>query len=149
MATPTGAAYGARMTRDEAEAREAFAERYAVDREDVNREIERAVIGGDWGANGYTTMAQADEMADLLQLQPGTRLVDVGAGRGWPGLYLAASTGCSAVLADLPIEGLRAARRRAEAEALDARVSVVVASASRLPFAPESFDAAVLADVFC
>ena len=137
------------MNRDEVEVRATFADRYAVERADVNRAVEQAVIGGDWGANGYTTMAQADELAGLLRVEAGQRLLDVGAGRGWPGLYLAASTGCSALLVDLPIEGLRQAQQRADAEGLSDRVSVVVGSASHLPLAPGTVDAVVSSDVFC
>jgi hypothetical protein len=36
----------------------------------VSHRIERAVIGGDWGANGYTTMAQARLLAGELALRP-------------------------------------------------------------------------------
>jgi len=36
-------------------------------------------------------------------------------GRGWPGLYFAARSGCRVVLADLPLEGLRVAAGRAAA----------------------------------
>lgn len=137
------------MNRDEAEAREKFADRYAIERAEVNRQVERAVIGGDWGANGYTTMAQADELGELAHLGPGMRLLDVGAGRGWPGLYLAKSTGASVVLTDLPIEGLQSARRRAVSEQLADRVSVVVSSAAAPPVAPASFDAVISSDVLC
>ena len=31
-------------------------------------QIEQRVIGGDWGANGFTTMAQADTLARELHL---------------------------------------------------------------------------------
>lgn len=137
------------MSRDEAEVRELFGERYALDRQDINREIERAVIGGDWGANGYTTRAQADELGRLVGAAPGMRLMDVGAGRGWPGLYLAATTGCIVLLADLPIEGLRAARRRAAEEEIGDRVSTVVASAAHPPVRDRSIDGIVASDVFC
>ena len=137
------------MSRDEAEVRELFGERYALDRQDVNREIERAVIGGDWGANGYTTKSQADELGHLVGARPGMQLLDVGAGRGWPGLYLAATTGCSVVLSDLPIEGLRAARRRAAEDAIADRVSTVVASAAHPPVRSCSIDGIVASDVFC
>ena len=136
-------------TRDEDEARQEFADRYAVERGEVNRRIERVVIGGDWGANGYTTKAQADELGGLVGARAGLRLLDVGAGRGWPGLYLAATTGCSVVLSDLPIEGLRSAAKRAAGEGLGGRVGAVAASASRLPFGPGVFDAVVSTDVFC
>ena len=34
----------------------------------LTRQIEQRVIGGDWGANGITTMAQADTLARQLHL---------------------------------------------------------------------------------
>jgi cyclopropane fatty-acyl-phospholipid synthase-like methyltransferase len=47
-------------------------------------------------------MAQADTLAGELRLSAGDRLLDLGSGRGWPGLYLAASSGCQVVPSDLP-----------------------------------------------
>lgn len=137
------------MSRDEEEAREAFRERYSLPRHAVNAEVEQAVIGGDWGANGYTSMAQADELGVLIGAAPGRVVLDVGAGRGWPGLYLAATTGCRVILVDLPLEGLQTATQRAAAEGLSTRAAAVVASASRLPLRPSSVDAAIAADVLC
>jgi ubiquinone/menaquinone biosynthesis C-methylase UbiE len=75
--------------------------------------------------------------------------LDVGTGRGWPGLHLAARSGCQVVLADLPLEGLRVAAARAQAEGLAARASGVVTAASGLPFHQGSFDAIVHTDVLC
>src|SRR5262245_38368151 len=129
------------MTRAERETIEHFAERYRVAPAEVSRRIELAVIGGDWGANGYTTMAQADMLARELGLRPGDRLLDLGAGRGWPGLYLGATTGCQVVLADVPIEGLLVAAARAQRESLAAGAASVAASARGLPFRPAAFDA--------
>ncbi len=134
---------------DELQARALFEERYGIALPPVARQIERRVIGGDWGANGYTTMAQADTLARGLGLSATDRLLDLGTGRGWPGLYLAATTGCQVVLTDLPLEGLRAAADRAAAEGLAARAAMVVAAASGLPFRAGSFDAIVHTDVLC
>ena len=100
-------------TREEQDTRRRFADRYGEDRTGVVRLIEQAVIGSDWGANGYTTMRQADHIGAALRLGPGVRLLDLGAGRGWPGLYLAVRTGCPVVLTDVPFEGLRQAKDRA------------------------------------
>lgn len=136
-------------SRDEREARSDFTRRYSAGRTDVTSEVERRVIGADYGANGFTTRSEADEMGALLALRPGRRLLDVGAGRGWPGLYLAASTGCSVVLSDLPLTGLLLARDRARAEGITDRVAGCVATASALPFAPQTFDAVVHSDVLC
>jgi hypothetical protein len=109
---------GDRDRQRELQARALFEERYGVAPPPLARQIERRVIGGDWGANGYTTIAQADTLADKLGLSATDRLLDIGAGRGWPGLYLAATTGCRVVVTDLPLEGLRGAADRAAARAL-------------------------------
>jgi len=135
--------------RDEAQARALFQERYRNTPSLLAGQIEQRVIGGDWGANGFTTMAQADILADQLGLSAGDRLLDLGSGRGWPGLYLAAKTGCTVVLTDLPIEGLRVAANRATSEGLAARTGVVAAAASGLPFRAGSFDAVIHTDVLC
>jgi 2-polyprenyl-3-methyl-5-hydroxy-6-metoxy-1,4-benzoquinol methylase len=135
--------------RDEQQARALFQQRYGNRPSLTARRIEQRVIGGDWGANGFTTMTQADTLASGLGLSSGDRLLDLGSGRGWPGLYLAARTGCRVVLADLPLEGLRVAADRAAEEGLAARTAVVAAAASGLPFRAGSFDAVIHTDVLC
>jgi SAM-dependent methyltransferase len=135
--------------RDELQALALFQQRYGNRPSPTARRIEQRVIGGDWGANGFTTMAQADTLASGLGLSTRDRLLDLGSGRGWPGLYLAARTGCRVVLTDLPLEGLRVAADRAAAEGLSARTGVVVAAASGLPFRAASFDAVIHTDVLC
>jgi SAM-dependent methyltransferase len=135
--------------KDEVQARALFEERYRNAPSLLARRIEQRVIGGDWGANGFTTMGQADTLARELHLSADDRLLDVGSGRGWPGLYLAATTGCQVVLTDLPLEGLRVAANRAAREDLAARTGVVAAAASALPFQARSFDAVIHTDVLC
>jgi hypothetical protein len=126
---------------------EDFEQRYRVKPTEVTRQIEREVIGGDWGANGYTTVGQADRLGRELALGPGSILLDLGAGRGWPGLYLAASTECRVVMADIPADGLRLALDRADDEGLADRAAAVRCSAMGLPLRRGSFDAVVHADV--
>jgi hypothetical protein len=117
-------------SKQERDARIRFADRYREERVDVVQAIELAVIGGDWGANGYTTAPPADRIAELLELGPRSLLLDVGAGRGWPGLYLAASIGCSVVLSDIPREGLEVASARSRTKGLSGRAWCVNASAA-------------------
>lgn len=118
-------------------------------RSDVLRELERQTLGTDLDANGYTTAAEADRLGQVLGLTPESRVLDVGSGQGWPGLHLGREHRSRLVLSDVPIEGLRSARRRARSEGIGAQVSAVVASGVALPFRPESFDAVVHAEVLC
>jgi ubiquinone/menaquinone biosynthesis C-methylase UbiE len=73
----------------------------------------------------------------------------VGAGSGWPSLYVARETGCQVVLSDIPREGMRIASERAVAEGLHERCWPVVADGSSLPFMSGQFDAVYHCDVLC
>lgn len=136
-------------TRDERDALAWFRGRYGVATGDVNATVEQAVLGTAWGANGYTTVDEADELGRRLHLGPGRVLLDVGTGRGWPGLYLAVTTGCALVGTDMPLEALTVGIRRARAEGLEERVAMVAAAGRDQPFRPGAFDAIVHTDVLC
>jgi cyclopropane fatty-acyl-phospholipid synthase-like methyltransferase len=111
--------------------------------------IERRVCGCDYGSNSWTTRTEAELMAAHLQLQPGLRLLDVGAGSGWPGLYMAKTSGCQVILVDLPFAGLQIASQRAANELIPGACSVVVCDAALLPFPAASFDAISHSDLLC
>ena len=117
--------------------------------------IERAVCGCDYGCTSWTTREEADDIGNILGLGPATRYLEIGAGSGWPGLYLAKRTGCEAALIDLPLEGLQAARERATKDGLADRCRIVQADGAALPFAgggpggSGGFDAIYHSDVLC
>ena len=50
------------------------------------------------------------EMGPIAEREPGVLLLDVGAGRGWPGSLLAQSSGCRLTCTDVPVSGLMAAK---------------------------------------
>lgn len=115
----------------------------------VMLDIERSICGCDYGGTSWTSRAEADRMAKELELAPGRRLLDLGAGSGWPGLYMAQSTGCEVILLDLPLNGLKIARGRAQADGLSGRSMGVVADAAALPFPDASFEAISHSDLLC
>jgi len=123
-----------------------FCRAYATQSSNAHRAVQREVFGADTWVRGYTTPAQADLLAQRLDLRPGVRLLDVGAGQGWPSLYLAQKTGCQAVLTDVPEPGLRSALGRADRLNVHRRCSFFVASGTHLPFRRRTFDAAVHTD---
>jgi len=124
-----------------------FNERYRLGEKPAMRRAEIRAIGSDYGATSYTTRTQADQLAGLLELGRRKLLLDVGSGAGWPGIYLARSTGCRVVLTDLPLEGLRIASRRIQHEGVEG--GVVAASGGSLPLTDHTFDAATSSDVLC
>jgi len=111
--------------------------------------VERSVCGCDYGGSSWTTRAEAQQIAALLGLRPGVRLLDVGAGSGWPGLYMAKTSGCDVVLVDLPLAGLRIAAERAGKDHIPGTCWVVLADAALLPFPDGSFDAVSHSDLLC
>ncbi len=126
-----------------------FAAMYLRSQAPVMRAIERRVCGCGYGGNSWTTRAEAEGLAAHLGLRPGVRLLDLGAGSGWPGLYMSKQTGCDVVLADLPLEGMRMAAARAADDVMSRRSWATVADAAELPFQNESFDAISHSDLLC
>ena len=111
--------------------------------------VERAVCGCDYGGTSWATRSEAGRIAAALELAPGLRLLEVGAGSGWPALYLAGQSGCDVMLVDLPFEGIRIAAGRAVVDGLSGACLAVVADAARLPFRDDCFDVINHSDVLC
>lgn len=126
-----------------------FRERYATSDADVFLSAELEVLGSDYQANGYTTLAQATDLGRVLRLTEDHLLLDIGSGCGWPGLFLATKHGCRVVGMDPVEEGTGVAARRASTDGLGDRHWSVRGSGDGLPFAPQSFDAVVHTDVTC
>lgn len=136
-------------TKVEGEAAERFTDRYRRAGVGPLQEVELEVLGVAYGSTGYTTLAQADDLGWRLGLGPGDLLADIGAGSGWPGLHLAATSGCRLVSADLVREGVRRACARASEDGLADRTGFVVSTGTRPALRPGAFDAVVHTDVLC
>src|SRR3954468_5508475 len=145
-------------SREEVEHRLRYDARHSLAAYDASLVVEAEAVGSDYGNAGFTTKAQAHLIADLLDLRPPARLLDVGSGAGWPGLYLARLSGCQVVVSDLSPAGMVQARRRAAADGPAAPTVAPprrpappprAATARPLPFRPEQFDAIVHTDLLC
>ena len=101
------------LTLKELAKRDDFAMQYRQGQLPVLQAVERAVCGCDFGATSWATRDEADQITAALALAPGVHLLEIGAGSGWPGLYLAEESGCDVTLIDLPLDGLLIAAARA------------------------------------
>ena len=126
---------------------EEFRQRFRIVSDPTMLRVERQVIGGDYGASSYTTIEQADYLAEALDLGPGKTLLDIGSGSGWPGNYLAATTRCTTLLTDPTLEGMAVASERSREDQLSGHS--LVARGEDLPFRTGSFDACTSSDAFC
>ena len=94
------------------------------------------------GCRGSGSEGALRWLADRLELRPGMRLLDSGAGVGGPAGWLAADRGIRAVCAEPMVAAVRAGRRLFG-------VPSVVAMSQQLPFADAAFDAAWCLGVLC
>ena len=129
--------------------RERFESLYVRAQSPVMLTIERNVCGCDYGGNSWTTQAEAEQMVARLALHPGVRLLDLGAGSGWPGLYMGKASGCDVVLVDLSLAGIRIAAKRADNDGILGSIWAAVADAAALPFPAGSFEAISHSDLLC
>jgi len=110
-------------------------------------EIRREAFGEDFGQESWRSPAEQTEIAALLGLGPGTRVLDVACGAGGPSLALVEKTGCSLVGIDIVPEGVSSATAEAVKRELGDRAKFVVLDGGEpLPFEDAAFDAIMCID---
>lgn len=139
------------MKRDisEIEQTQRFDAIYDQSQSPVMQSITDDVCGCGYIGSSWSTRDEADLVLKHLQLRKSSKLLELGAGAGWPGLHLAKESGCSVTLLDLPETGIALARERAEKDGISQQVEAVVADASNVPYAPRTFSAINHSDLLC
>ncbi|MDH3666414.1 MAG: methyltransferase domain-containing protein [Paracoccaceae bacterium] len=137
------------LTAAELAKRDDFAAQYRRSTQAPIRQVDCAVCGCDYGGTSWADRAEVDGIIRALGLAPGVSLLEIGAGAGWPSLYMARQSGCEVTLTDLPFDGLAIAAKRAVEDHVADRCRLAVADAAHLPFADASFDAINHSDVLC
>lgn len=94
-----------------------FQQAYAGPPSRVEARIWTDVLGDEYAAamdpDSFTTVSELQQFVRELMLQPGHTLVDVGCGRGGPGLWVAGAADARLVGLDIAENALEAARARA------------------------------------
>ena len=124
-----------------------YAPTYGRSHESLHTQVRRETWGDEFGQSGWITASEQDRFVELLGLQAGQSLLDIGCGSGGPTLRIAARTGIIAHGIDVHIDGIAASRRQAEERRLTDRVTFEVCDArDRLPFEEGSYDAVMSID---
>jgi SAM-dependent methyltransferase len=98
----------------------------------------RWLLGDELHPGGEATTRRALE---LIELEAGERLLDVGSGTGASAILAARERGCMVAGVDAGTGAVRQAQEAADATGLRDQVGFVVGEASALPFADGEFDA--------
>lgn len=99
-----------------------------------------AWASGDYALIGTTLQIVGEQLAEAMDLQPGSSVLDVAAGNGNATLAFARRW-CDVTSTDYVEDLLARGHRRADAEGLP--VTFRIADAEQMPFEPASFDAVV------
>src|SRR6478752_6439 len=103
---------------DEAQWTARFEQTFAVPASVVQERLWREVFGSEYPEGvdpySYISVTELRRFADEVRIGTGEYLVDVGCGRGGPGLWVAAATGARVIGIDIADSALATARRRAD-----------------------------------
>ncbi len=117
---------------------------------DPYRHVRLETYGQDFGQTSWVTTEESLQIPQLLGLNSGSSVLEIGCGSGGYALYLAEKVGCQIVGVDINEPGIRSAKELAQARHLDSRARFERCDVSkRLPFDDATFDAAFSNDVLC
>lgn len=106
----------------------------------------RMLLGDSYHPGG---LALTERLGTLLDLAPGTHVLDVAAGPGASAIRLALRFGCRVTGVDLSEANVAAAREAAMQAGVAALTHFVAGDAERLPFPDASFDVVFCECAFC
>jgi len=109
-------------------------------------DVARILLGGSYHPGG---LKLTERLGEVLDLTPGSRLLDVAAGRGASAIFLAERFGCEVVGIDYSRKNVEAGNEEAGARGPDIKVTFQWADAEKLPFPDASFDAVICECAFC
>jgi ubiquinone/menaquinone biosynthesis C-methylase UbiE len=112
--------------------------------------IWRDVYGDDYPEGvdpfGFVTLTDLRQMAAALRVGSGQTILELGSGRGGPGIWVARETGASLIGVDLSPVGVAHANQRAAEAGLADRVRFQTGDMTALDFPDASFDAVFSVD---
>ena len=112
------------------------------------QQIRQEAYGEDIGQHSWVIAAELRDDASRLNLSESSRFLDLGCGPCGPLCYIVSQIGCHGTGTDLSAPALAAGRKCAISMGLEKLVSLHEANLNEpLPFATESFDAAMALDV--
>lgn len=115
------------------------------------KDISRKVYGDEFieelDSNSFVTKTDLQNFVRFLKVEPNEMIIDVGCGRGGPGMWIARETGANYFGYDLSEVGIEIASSRAKDFGLEGKVQFKVGDICATAFPDNYFDAAISIDV--
>ncbi|HJQ43322.1 MAG TPA: class I SAM-dependent methyltransferase [Jatrophihabitantaceae bacterium] len=128
----------------------AFNETFATAVSPVHVEVFRAALGDEYpdglDIHSYLSRTELSRFVDEVRVSDSDVLVDIGCGRGGPGLWVAATTGARLIGIDIADTALAEARSRATALGMADRAEFQIGSFESLPLGSGIADAVMSVD---
>ncbi|MFZ0592486.1 MAG: methyltransferase domain-containing protein [Bryobacteraceae bacterium] len=116
----------------------------------VYREVREETYGEDLGQTGWMTADEFHRFIELLNLNAGCRVLEIGCGAGGCAVHLARTVGAQVVGIDVNESGIRNAQELARSCGLSSGIEFLCIDAAKpLPFEDGSFDAVFSNDAMC
>ena len=109
-------------------------------------DLARILLGDSFHPGGLNLTKR---LGDILQLTPGTCVLDVACGKGTSAVFLSEHFGCHVTGIDYSDQNVAQANALAAAKGMASRVRCERADAERLGFMAESFDTVICECAFC
>lgn len=124
---------------------------FKKERSESFRDIFREVYGDDYpeeaNPDSFVTITDLRTIAKNLKIGPGKTFIDLGCGRGGPGLWIARETGANYIGIDLSENAIKEAQHRSVNFKIKGIAKFQVGNMHSLNFSENSFDGAISIDV--
>lgn len=127
-----------------------FNEVFSVKASDVQDQIWRESFGDEYPDEvrpySYITRSELAQFVEEMKVDRHSTVLDIGCGRGGPGLWIAAMTGASIIGVDISASALSSARERAAELGLSTRAKYEIGDFASIPVPSDSAEALMSID---
>ena len=128
-----------------------FEQMYRKTKSESFRDIFREVYGSEYpeeaNPDGFVSNTDLQNIVDHLNVGPSDRIIDLGCGRGGPGLWISRKTGAAYLGIDLSENAVKQANERVKAFGIEGNVKFESGDICSLNFPDNSFNGAFSIDV--
>ncbi|MHA2397891.1 MAG: class I SAM-dependent methyltransferase [Promethearchaeota archaeon] len=123
---------------------------YGIEKGNYYKSILKKAFGDNYPEglepDGYITMSDLHNFVKFLNVGRGNTIIDLGCGKGGPGMWLAREIGCNYVGIDKSIKAIEIANRRIKEFGTDDKIKFITGDFSSTSFTDNQFDGAISAD---